>query len=334
MKGGQIPDGQDLIIQTLINDISNAKKINNIAKFNEIMKALNQSAKTVQLSIVQRFPIFFYSFYNHITPKSQNSDIKKLKELSIYMVNNLQNKNILPFFQMEIDKNFSNDFKNYKIFDNKEKNKDACEICFSICLLSKNIKLIEIFFSEYLNVTIFEGNNFNSIDLENPIASKLFDSIFNNIYSLIKNNKRENIKATIEECLKDSNISLNKLFRCNKCYDIMMMKYDSKNIFKVKCLNCDKKYKEYKNDEFKTDFSCVECGKNIILYERNYKYTRCKKLLCSKCINNHCNICFSLRFIKLHEVGYKCEFHNGKYTYYCSICKKICVKFVKIYILI
>ena len=251
------------------------------------------------------------------------------------MVNNLQNKNILPFLQMEIDKNFSNDFKNYKIFDNKEKNKDACEICFSICLLSKNIKLIEIFFSEYLNVTIFEGNNFNSIDLENPIASKLFDSIFNNIYSLIKNNQRENIKATIEECLKDSNISLNKLFRCNKCYDIMMMKYNSKNIFKVKCLNCDKKYKEYKNDEFKTDFSCVECGKNIILYERNYKCTRCKKLLCSKCIL----IIIVINVLVLGLLNYmKLDINVSLIIVNMPIIvlfvKKICVKFVKIYILI
>ena len=82
MKEEQIPDGQDLIIQTLINDISNAKKISNIAKFNEIMKALNQSAKTALLSIVQRFSILFYSFYNHITPKSQNSD--KIKRI-IYL---------------------------------------------------------------------------------------------------------------------------------------------------------------------------------------------------------------------------------------------------------
>ena len=48
------------------------------------------------------------------------------------------------------------------------------------------------------------------IDLENPIASKLFDSIFNDIYNAIKNEQRANIKTIIEKCLDDTNISLNK----------------------------------------------------------------------------------------------------------------------------
>ena len=62
-----------------------------------------------------------------------------------------------------------------------------------------------------------------------------------------------------------------------------------------------------------------KCGKSLIMYEQNYKCSRCKKLLCLKCINKHCNNCCCFRFIKLYEIGYRCELHNFKDIYYCSI---------------
>ena len=54
----------------------------------------------------------------------------------------------------EIDDKFP-ELKIDKILENKEneKNKDDCETCFLLCLLSKNIKLFELFFSEFLNVS-------------------------------------------------------------------------------------------------------------------------------------------------------------------------------------
>ena len=199
------------------------------------------------------------------------------------MINNLQKSNMLSFIQDEIGKYFSNDFNKYKIFEKIDKG--DYKVCISLCLFSKNIKLIEDFFSQFFNVTVFEENDFNSIDLENPIASKLLDSLFINIYDAIKNDQKDNIKIIIKNCFEDSNMSLNKLFHCNKCYDLMMMNFDEKNIFQVKCLNCTKKFHEYKNDEFKSNLICAECGKNIILFKLNYKCTKCKKLLCSQCIN-------------------------------------------------
>ena len=66
------------------------------------------------------------------------------------------------------------------------------------------------FFSEYLYVILFEEDDYDLIDLENPIASTLFISIFNDIYNAIKNEQRANIKTIIEKCLDDTNISLNK----------------------------------------------------------------------------------------------------------------------------
>ena len=124
-------------------------------------------------------------------------------------------------------------------------------------------------------------------------------------------------------------MSLNKLFRCNKCYDFMIMKFDKNAKLKVKCINCTKKFKDYKKDEYKAIFKCFECGENIILYNKNYKCTRCKNILCSKCLNAHCKKCFNLRFIKMYDVGYKCEIHNSKYIYYCFICQRNLCRFCK-----
>ena len=329
MKEDQRSEEQNKIIKTLIDGISEAKKINNIEKFNEIMKSLYLKAKTNNLSIIHRYTILFYSFYNHIIPKSKKEDIKKLKDLANYMIKNLSIKNISPYLQNEINQHFSNDFKSYEIFKNKENSRDENEICFSICLLSKNINLMESFFSDFLQVTIFEAEEFKSISLENPVAAKLFDSLFNDIYHLIKNGQNDNLKTIIENCFKDSELSLTRLFRCNKCYDFLLMKIDEGDNFKIKCLNCKNKFRLYKSEEFQYNYKCVECDQKIILYKQNYKCTKCKKFLCSKCLNKHCDNCLSLRFIKLYEVGYRCEIHNNNFIYYCTFCHKSLCKFCK-----
>ena len=319
----------DQLIKTIIDTLSIAKKATSIGNFSEIINSLYSESLIPSLSVIQKFSIMFYSFYNHLTPKSQNKDIKKFIELSIFMINNLQIENMLPYLDTKINELIPKEFENYKIFSKEKKDKEDNEVCFSICLLTKNIKLMHRFFSEYLNVELFEENDYDLIDLENPIASKLFDSLFNDIYNAIKNEQRANIKTIVDKCLDDTNISLNKLFRCSKCYDFMLMKFDINKKFKVKCLNCDKNFKEYHYDEYKTIFKCFECKNKIILYKQNYKCTRCKELICSKCTYKHCDNCFSLRFIKLYEVGYKCEIHNSKYIYYCFICQRNLCKFCK-----
>ena len=317
------------LIENIIDTIYRAKKSKTSDKFNEIMIPLYYEIQTAQLPITQKFSLMFYSFYNHLIPKSKNKDIQKLIDLSNFMINNIQFQNILPYLENEINKCVQKEFENYKIFKKEKKYRDDNEIFFSMCLLSKNIKLMKKFFSECLNEKLFEENDYDLIDLENPNASKLFDSLFNGIYNAIKNEQRSNIPKIIKECLDDTNMSLNKLFRCNKCYDFMIMKFDKNAKFKVKCINCAKKFKEYKKDEYKTIFKCIECEENIILYNKNYKCTRCKNILCSKCLNKHCNKCFNLRFIKLYDVGYKCEIHNSKYIYYCFICQRNLCRFCK-----
>ena len=329
-------DDQKIILKNLLDDISQIKNIKNPEKFNEVMKDLNKKAQAFPLTNIQKFTLMFYSYYNDINCKKKNNENKKLIRLSNYMIENISNQNILPFIQREINENFTSDFRNYKIFANKKKQKDELEICFSICILSKNIKLMEIFFKEYLKICVFGNNNFNSINLENPFATNLLDSIFNKVYESIKNKQTEKINSIVKKCIGESNISINNIFHCNKCYDIVKMKLNKKNNFESKCLNCDKNYKEYSefaiHNKTLLDFTCVSCGNKIIMYEQNYKCTSCKKIVCSKCINEHLDNCFSLRFIKLYEVGYNCEIHNRKYIDFCFSCEKnLCENCIEIH---
>ena len=133
MKVSKLDEKQDKYIQTLINTISIVKKIDNRQKFNEEMQALIIKSKTMPLSTIQGFSILFYSFYNHLTCKNLNKNIKIFTDLSNYMINNLKDINILSFIQGEISKYFSNDFNKYKIFEKVDK--DDYEISFLLCLL-------------------------------------------------------------------------------------------------------------------------------------------------------------------------------------------------------
>ena len=105
---------------------------------------------------------------------------------------------------------------------------------------------------------------------------------------------------------------------------------EKKFIFIVKCLNCNKKFEDYKYNEFKSSFTCIECGKTLIMYKQNYKCSRCKKLLCLKCINKHCNNCCCFRLINLYEIEYRCELANTFINVLHAT--KIYVKFVRIFI--
>ena len=320
-------------LNDLTDELLKTKKIRNLQEFNEIMKKINKEAKIIQLSLIQKFILLFYSYYNNLVSESQNEKKAKLIKLANLMITNFKKENILNSIQTEINMNFSNDFKNYKIFSDKIKEKDTYEICFSICILSKNIKLMETFFTEYLEVSEFNKDNFISINLENPYASKLFDSLFNKLYEKIKKSQREGFSSIIEECKKGLNSSLFNMVRCSKCYDIMMINLNKENNFQMKCSHCEKKYKEYTEEKVRetifSKFYCVVCNSELFLYEENYKCTRCKSLLCPKCKSEHFRKCFSLNCIKLYEVGYKCESHNCKYIYYCFDCHKNLCKICK-----
>ena len=145
--------------------------------------------KLIKNLILQKFTILFFSIYNKLSYKDQNYEIQRLINLADYMINIFKKDEIeiLNEIQSEINKNFSEeDFKNFKIFENRYTSKDPLEICFALCILSKNINLMKIFFNEYLKVNLFIYYDFNSINLENPFASKLFDLLFNNLLSIQK----------------------------------------------------------------------------------------------------------------------------------------------------
>ena len=95
MEEGQLSEEQQKKIQTVINDISDIVKIKNWKRFNEMIKALNNKAKTIPLSNIKKFSIIFYSFYNHLIPKNNNNkDTIKLKEISNHLINDFQSTNI------------------------------------------------------------------------------------------------------------------------------------------------------------------------------------------------------------------------------------------------
>ena len=300
-------------INNLLEELSNTKKIKNLEIFRKELIQIKEKSEKIQLSIIQKFIILFYSYYNNLEFKYQSIYTSKLIQLANNMINNFNNPNILNLIQSEINQNFNEEFKNYKIFSDEYKEKDCYEICFSLCILSKNIELMIIFFSKYLKVSLFdEEDKYNSLNLNNPITGTLFNSLFINLYKEIKNKKMNNLDSIITNCFKESNIFLNNMLRCDKCYEIKMIKLSTNNnFFFLKCSNCDKKYIESTefqvNDTIYLNINCTSCSKKILLYEENCKCTRCKSLFCPKCINDHFKHCFTLNYIKLYEVGYKCE---------------------------
>ena len=191
-----------MIQPTLMNEIENMKNINNLEDLKLRIEKLNESK---DFSIIQEFILLFFSHYNHLTSRSSNDS--KLIQLSTFMMNNFTKKDIDSLVQKEIIKNFYEDLKLYKIFSDNSRNYDVYEICFSICLLSRKIELFEIFFNNYLKIKIFDDNEYDNLDLDNPVLLNLFDDIFNKIYENIKINKIENLNSIIKTCIDDSNSS-------------------------------------------------------------------------------------------------------------------------------
>ena len=331
MKGNKPNQKEDIKERFIYQELIKTKNIYNIVNFNKTMETLEQKSQTEKLSVFQKFIILFYSHYNHLTCQTKKE--KKLYELSLFMLSNFRNHNILSLVQDEINENYQDDFKNYKIFSNVKKN-DSYETCFSLGILSKNIKIMKSFFYEYLNFPIFDENEFNYLCLDNPHACTLFDSIFNKIYGKIKNNNKDNLYTLVEESIKDTNQSIYNILHCPNCYDIMTVELNDKNNFNTKCSSCDKKAKDLEEKSLLNSvfiqFKCSVCKKNLFLYRQNYRCSSCKCLLCSNCKLEHLRSCFSLYYIKLYEVGYRCDIHNRNYEHYCFSCKKICVKYVKI----
>ena len=318
----------------ITKEISNMRTIHDLDKFDDIMKTVKEKSESIPLLTIQKFAILFFSFYNNIVVKEQIQTNQKLIQLADFMLHNFTNKDLLKLTQNEIDRKFSEeDFKNCKIFADKYKEKEPLEICFEICILSKNINIMKIFFTEYLNVNVLTEDKFCLINLDNPIAFQIFVSLFNKIFVSIKNNKLNDLDSIIQNIINDSNNSLYNMFRCSKCYDIMLMRLKIDNKFEMKCLNCDTEYKEYTqfdaNKTFFSRFKCAICGKELLLIEENYKCVKCKNLFCQNCKSIHLKNCFSLNCIKLYEVGYRCETHYCKYIGYCFYCQKNICKICK-----
>ena len=319
---------QNIIQANLMNEIENLKKINNLEELKLRIDELNEIKG---LSMIQKFIILFFSHYNHLTSKTGNNI--KLIQLSTFMIDNFTNKDILSLVQKEIIINFYEDFKNYKIFSDNSKKYNVYEICFSICFLSRKIEIFEIFFNNYLNLEIFDANEYDYLNLDNPVFLTLLDNIFNKIYEKIKINNKENLNLIIRTCINETNSSYNNLLHCQNCYNIMNINLNNNRNIELKCLNCDENYKELGELEIlKTindKYECFNCKSQIMLYKQNLKCTTCKHILCYNCKNEHLKTCFSFNYINLYQVGFICEIHNKNFIEYCFICKKNLCRYCK-----
>lgn len=308
-------------IQMLMDE----RKINSLEDINKIIGKLNEIAKIYGLSNIQKFLILFYSHYNHFNPQAQCSS--KLIQLSEIMLKKITKKNILFLVQEAITKLFPEE----NIFGDK-KDINFEDIGFALCKLSKNVDILETFFTSFLNIIIFNTNEYHSLNLENPITLDLFEIIFDSIYGPKKDDKKA-VEEIIKNCIEKSNSCYNNLFRCKLCYDIMIIKLNNNNNIEVKCQNCDKQYEEINEiDALKTFYTkifCIQCKEQIFLYKQNFKCVTCKNLVCLNCKIKHFHECFSLNYINLFEVGYKCELHNKFYTDYCFACKKNLCEYCK-----
>lgn len=160
MNGNKSKNQQNDALNFIHKEIPKLKKLGNLEKFNDSMQQIKEMEEKAQLGILQKFAILFYSIYNELSFKEQNKDIQRLIKLADYMINSFKKDDILNQIQSEINKNFSEeDFKNHKIFEDRYTTKDSLEICFAICILSKNINLMKIFFKEYLKVNLFMNEN-------------------------------------------------------------------------------------------------------------------------------------------------------------------------------
>ena len=188
----------------ITKEISKIRTIYDLDKFNDLMKTIKEKSESIPLLTIQKFAILFFSFYNNIVVKEQIQTNQKLIQLADFMLHNFTNKDLLKLTQNEIDRKFSEeDFKNCKIFADKYREKEPLEICFEICILSKNINIMKIFFTEYLNVNVLTEDKFCLINLDNPIAFQIFVSLFNKIFVSIKNNKLNDLDSIIQNIIND-----------------------------------------------------------------------------------------------------------------------------------
>lgn len=306
----------------LIGELEKTKSFTKIEKMKTSMSKIYEISKKTECSILQKFIILFQNYYNPLIPKTKSNE--KFIQLSSIMIKNFSKKNIVSIIRDEIIKLFPE----AQIFS-AVKDIDDYEMCFILCNLIKDTKIMDAFFKEYLGFSIFEQDDYCALNFENPHLKALFEDIFQKIHDRQKQknqNEIQDLKTIVQNCKDKSNSSRNNLFRCNKCYDIMHMKLNNNNNIEFKCQECDKEYKELSEKDtlemFNTQNFCFNCKNPIILYKENFKCISCKNLLCMECKIHHLKICFSLNYIKMHDVGFKCENHCQNYIEYCFSCKR------------
>ena len=114
-------------LNALIDEISKTRKLQNIEIFNKAMNDIKKKAELIPLLNIQKFSLSFYQIYNNLVIKEPNQYAKKLIKLADSMLLNFKKENLLNMIQNEINMNFLEDFKTFKIFNDKLGKKDDFE---------------------------------------------------------------------------------------------------------------------------------------------------------------------------------------------------------------
>ena len=143
-------------LKALMTEIEKSKKSKNTEELGVTVAKIYEQAKTSDISTIQKFIILFYKYYNKTTDKIKRDD--KLIQLSNFMIKNVANEMIIISIVNEINSLFPESKMDTGL------KYDDYEICFALCKLSHNIKIMEIFFSEYLKLNLFQENEYNILD--------------------------------------------------------------------------------------------------------------------------------------------------------------------------
>ena len=317
------------IIRKMINPENIKEKESLLKKLNELEKIHSNPKNPIDLT--KSAIISYICKYN---PLNHSWNDKNIRQLGIKLVENYNSENIIDKCLNDIKSSFQkpSPFRamisfNSNIFINN-KSDNSLELYFKLLILNKDIQNIIKGINNVLNIRneIIE-NQLKKLNFNNPYAIIFLRDLINELILKDKNIDGQNILENIKK-----NIN-NYTFFCPKCSEIL---YFSKNI-NIILLFCINKHYYQTNDIINLknyidiNRKCQTCGKNIEIYEINYKCIQCKYFFCESCGKNHNKQNINHLLFDFYDVGYYCEKHYEKFSSYCAKCKKNLCKICLMY---
>ena len=260
-----------------------------------------------------------------------SSKDSRMKKLTKELIDAFSQKNLIEL-TLNILKKIPEDLKYFKamIEFKKDINKENqyLEIYFKILILAQNINDLIEGIKVLMNIKNDKIEKLlSNLDFQNPYAIILIRDF---IYELITVQNKSEWEIVLNNIIND--LKKYFFFHCPKCLGMLYVNFYQG--ITITCANHQLLPFSPKNiDELKDYFNfiikCINCNKNIEIYENNYKCVHCCKLFCHKCATEHRKENIKNVLIKIYEVGYICEEHCQLYSTFCSICKLNLCEFCK-----